>query len=86
MEILERLDKGMDDTKILHPDLRAQNVHITDDNAGIIDVGVLLKTPVPKVKTRFLDKPELKRLKVTGICIAYFLSRYRLWDKQFEIF
>lgn len=51
IEILERLDKGMDETRVLHPDLRAQNVHITDDNAGIIDVGVLLKTPIPKGKT-----------------------------------
>lgn len=50
MEILERLDKGMDNISILHPDLRGKNVHITNDNAGILDVGILFKEKLPKEK------------------------------------
>ncbi len=43
VEILTRMDKGMYGETILHTDLRAANVKITDDDAGLIDFGCVAK-------------------------------------------
>ena len=50
MEIFERLDKGYDDVMLLHPDLRCKNVLITNDDAGLIDFGTLVKLKLPTEK------------------------------------
>lgn len=43
VEILTRMDKGMYGETILHTDLRAANVKITDNDAGLIDFGTVAK-------------------------------------------
>lgn len=50
MEILERLDRGVDDEILLHPDLRNKNVLVTDDDAGLIDFGSMIKLKFPNSK------------------------------------
>jgi len=64
MEIFERLDKGTGFRKFLHPDLRMKNVMITNNDAGLIDFGMLFKFKPSYQKTSdWVDKSELTKKK-----------------------
>lgn len=59
IEIFERMDKGMEGESLLHTDLRAANVMITNNNAGLIDFGNCFKIKIMSQKvSTWLDKSQ----------------------------
>lgn len=63
VEILERMDKGMDGETFLHTDLRAANVMITDNDAGLIDFGSVVKIKIRGEKSsNWIDQSEYSNM------------------------